>query len=129
MPKTVISLGDKMIKLREERELLGRCLIIQSSRPELVSKLEDTIGQFEMSVVPRSICSSDGSLFIPSDKSSLMKTIQNMAGPINQTELPTIHPCSRVDKVKVFDAMAVLRASYEKICEDQNTVRSNQRLL
>ena len=44
--------GDKVIKLREERELFGRFLIIQGSRPELVPKLEDATSQFEMSAVP-----------------------------------------------------------------------------
>ena len=42
---------DKVIKLREERELFGRFLIIQGSRPELIPKLEDAIGEFEMSAV------------------------------------------------------------------------------
>jgi len=33
MEKTEIRVGDKVIKLREERQLLGRFLIIQGSRP------------------------------------------------------------------------------------------------
>ena len=48
--------GEKVIKLREEREVLGRILIIQRSRPELVPKLEEIIGNFELSVAPRSVC-------------------------------------------------------------------------
>ena len=67
--------GDKVFKLREEREIFGRFLIIQGSRPELVPKLEDAIGEFEMSVVPRSLCVVDGSLYIPTDKASLMHVI------------------------------------------------------
>ena len=50
--KIKVRTGDKVIKLREEKELFGRFLIIQGSRPELVPKLEDAIGEFEMSVVP-----------------------------------------------------------------------------
>ena len=53
---------NKVVKLKEERELLGRFLIIQSSKPELVPKLDDTIGKFEMSVVPRALCTVDGTL-------------------------------------------------------------------
>ena len=53
MEKTKVRLGDKVVKLREERELLGRCLIIQGSRPDLVPKLDYTIGSYEMSVVQR----------------------------------------------------------------------------
>ena len=55
MEKTEICVGDKVIKLREERQLLGIFLIIQGSQPELVPKLEKTIGEYEMSVVPRSL--------------------------------------------------------------------------
>ncbi len=60
MAKTKVRVGDKVIKLREECELLGRFLIIQGSQPELVPKLEETIGKYEMSVVPRSLCAVDG---------------------------------------------------------------------
>ena len=37
MEKTKVRVGDKVINLREERELLGRFLIIQGSRPSLVT--------------------------------------------------------------------------------------------
>ena len=43
--------GDKVIELREERELFGRFLIIQGSRPELVPKLGDATSEFKMSAV------------------------------------------------------------------------------
>jgi len=75
MLKTKVCLGDKVIKLLEERELLGRFLIIQGSRPELVPKLE-TVGEYEMSVLPRSLCTVDGSLYIPTDKASVMHAIE-----------------------------------------------------
>ena len=51
MDKIKVRTGDKVIKLRELRELFGRFLIIQGSHPELVPKLEDAIGEFEMSAV------------------------------------------------------------------------------
>ena len=73
--KIRVTVGQKVIKLREERELLGRFLIILGSRPELVPKLEDTIGNFEMSVAPRSLFAVDGSLYVPADKASLMHCI------------------------------------------------------
>ena len=50
MEKSKFTVGDKVIKLREERQLFARFLIIQQSRPELVP-LEATIGEFEMAVV------------------------------------------------------------------------------
>ena len=76
MEKTKVRVGDKVIKLHEDRQLLGRFLIIQGSRPELVPKLEETIGTYEMSVVPRSLRAVDGSLYIPTDKANLMHAIE-----------------------------------------------------
>ena len=69
-------MGDKVVKLREERELLGRFFIIQGSRPMLVPKLEETIGDYEMSVVPRSLVTVDESLYILTDKASLMHAVE-----------------------------------------------------
>ena len=65
-------IGEKVIKLHEERELLGRFLIIQGSRPNLVPELEETVSEYDMSVVPCSLCAGDGALNVPSDKASLM---------------------------------------------------------
>ena len=76
--KTRISVGDKVIKLREERQLFARFLIIQQSRPELVPKLETTIGDYEMAVVPRSIFAVDGSLLVCKDKASLMHAVTDI---------------------------------------------------
>ena len=74
--KLKVRIGDKVIKLCEERELFGRYLIIQGSRPELVPKLEDVIGEFEMSSVSRLLFAVDGSLYIPTEKASLMRVIE-----------------------------------------------------
>jgi len=79
MEKTKIRVGNKVIKLREERQLLGRFLIIHGSRPELVPKLEKTIGEYEMSMVPRSLCAVDGSLYTPADKASPMSVSMSMS--------------------------------------------------
>lgn len=76
MGKTRVKVGEKVIKLREERQLLGRCLVIQRSRPELVPRLEEIIGDYEMGVIPRSLFAVDGSLLLPADKSSLLHQIE-----------------------------------------------------
>ena len=76
MAKTKIKVGDKIIKLREERQLFARFLVIQQSRPDLVPKLSSTIGEFEMAVVPRSMFANDGSLLICKEKYNLMTLIE-----------------------------------------------------
>ena len=83
MQKTKNALREKVIKLYEERELLGRFLIIQSSRQEVVPKLETTNGSYEMSVVPLSLCCNDGRLHIPTDKSTLMNVLTEVHHPVN----------------------------------------------
>ena len=52
------------------RKLLGRCLIILESRPELVPRLADMIGNYELSVVPLGgIFAAVGvTLLLPTDK-------------------------------------------------------------
>ena len=86
--KIKVRTGNKVIKLREERELFGRYLIIQGSRPELVPKLEDVSGEFEMSAVPQSLCAVDGSLYIPTEKASLMHAIEAAQSEPRVPDLP-----------------------------------------
>jgi hypothetical protein len=81
MAKTRVSVGEKVIKLREERQLLARFLVIQQSRPELVPRLPATIGDNEMAVTPTSMFISDRSLLIPTDKASIIHAIEE-AKPI-----------------------------------------------
>jgi len=65
MAKKTVREADKVIKLREKRQLLARFLVNQQSWTELVPKLPTTIGDYEMSVIPRSLFANDGSLLIP----------------------------------------------------------------
>ena len=110
MEKIKVRTGDKVIKLREERELFGRFLIIQGSRPELVPKLEDAIGEYEMSVVPRSLCAIDGSLYIPTDKASLMHVIEAAKTESRVPDLPETTAVDYRDRALVVDAMAVVQS-------------------
>lgn len=111
MEKVKVRVGDKVIKLREERELLGRFLIIQASRPSLVPKLEETIGEYEMSTMPRSLCAVDGSLFIPTDKASFMHAVEDArTEPQDDALQPELlhEPDSSIN-VLIVDAMGVLQ--------------------
>ena len=102
--------ADKVIKLREESKLFGRFLILQGSRPSLVPKLEETIGNYETSSVPRSLCAVDGSLYIPTDKASLMHAVEDArAEPLEVDRQPDLvqEEDSSVS-VLIVDAMGVL---------------------
>ena len=73
-----VRVDDKVIKLREERQLLARFLITQQTRK---LDLRNTIGNFEMSLIPRALFNNDYSLLIPLNKSSLLTLIE---------EIPTV---------------------------------------
>jgi len=92
-----------VINLREERDLLGRLLIIPGSRQELVPKLEKTIGEYKMSVVPRS-------LYIPGDKASLMHTTDEATCEPPDSASPSFTtPVGQPYRILIIDAMAVLQ--------------------
>ena len=59
--------GNKVMKLHEDRQLLDRFLVIQQSRPNMVGKLGDTTGNYEMAVTPRPLFATDGTLLIPNE--------------------------------------------------------------
>ena len=75
--ETKVCVGDKVIKVCEESQLLCRYLIIQGSFPELVPKLEETVVPYDMSVVPYSLCVADGPLYMPGVKSGLMHVVKH----------------------------------------------------
>ena len=78
MTKKRVHVSEQVYKLREERNLLQRILLIQRSRSHSLPPLEKIIGDFELAVVPRSMFSPDGSLLIPTDKSSIMHALENI---------------------------------------------------
>ena len=48
----------------------------RESRPELVPRLPTTIGNNEVSLTPRSMFVTDGSLLIPTDKASIIHAVE-----------------------------------------------------
>lgn len=71
---TKVKLPTKEIELKESRSLFARLLISARARPEI--DLEEVIGNYEFSCVPRSLCSADGSLLQCSDKSKLLPLLE-----------------------------------------------------
>ena len=65
-----LSLGQKVMELKEDRSLFARLLLVSKSPPEI--NLEDAVGRHELSVVPRSMIAADGKMLHCHTKSSLM---------------------------------------------------------
>ena len=73
---TEVRTGDKLIKVKEERRLLQRLIIISRRRPDL--DLKDCIGNYEFGIVPRSLFASDGSLLLPYDKAKILHHLEKL---------------------------------------------------
>ena len=107
--KNTIKIDSKIIKLREDRQLLARFLVLQKSRPNIVDSLEEMIGQYEFGVIPRSLFSADGVLLIPSDKSSFMKVIEEYNVPSDVAQSRQIRPGANRN-ICIIDGMAIVQS-------------------
>ena len=64
--------------MREERQLLARLLVIQETRQAFIPKLQYSISNFEMAVIPRQLFATDGTLLLTTNKSKLLQTILDL---------------------------------------------------
>ena len=69
-------LEGNVVELRADRALFGRMIIAGRSRPEI--NLIETIGTYELSVVPRSLFALDGTMHHVSKKSELMDILSEV---------------------------------------------------
>ena len=122
MAKTKVKVGDKVIKLRADRAFLGRCLLIARSRPELIPQLPELVGQYELSVIPRTNFAPDGSMLLTNDKASLMTLIREKKPVPLIDEDYMKQVTGDKTRVLVVDAMCEVRAlkkkpGTKKICD------------
>ena len=117
--KKTLKFQGAIVKLREERQLLSRCLVIQKFRPDLTPKLDDIIGNFEMAVIPRSLFRCYESLHIPEDKSAFVHCIEKQldiyyscitAQSQQENTVPTPLVVEGNYKVLIIDAMAEVQS-------------------
>lgn len=75
--KTKDKRGQKVTELSRDRALLTRFLLVMEVRPDLVN-MQEVIGEYELSAYPRSLFTSDGLIYIPTDKSELMAATERL---------------------------------------------------
>ena len=68
---------NKVVQLHEEKNLLTRFLITARNQPEL--NLEEALGNFEFSMVPKTLFFNDGQPPNCTDKSSILHHIEELA--------------------------------------------------
>ena len=71
-------IGEKLIEIKEEKNLMSRFLIAARKQPEI--ELEFCIFEYEFSVVSRSLFTTNGQPHSCNDKSQLIHLITNLAG-------------------------------------------------
>ena len=116
MGKTMkVNAGDKTFDLKEDRKLFTCMLLVSKSRPNV--NLEEKIGRYELSVVPRSMFATDGTMFHCSQKSSLMHILEGLPTDQNKTVTGTedleSRECPRIPTkfdVAVVDTMAEVQS-------------------
>ena len=103
---TKVKLQDRIVTLKEDRRLMIRFIIASRKRPEM--NLEKYIGDFEFSVVPRSLFTSDGKLLLETSKSAVMHEIKEAAQQTEDSTREQQQEEFAIPKVAIFDGMAVV---------------------
>ena len=127
-----IKLKDKIIQLKEEKNLMTRFIIASRMREEI--DLPALLGKYEFSVVPRSMCSSDGRLLHCTDKSNVINAVENLMKsrqPQEQDrsgsdEESSLDESTETRKVIILDGMAIVqklkKTKDTKTCRDLGEV-------
>ena len=72
--KIEMNAGGKLVKIKEERGLLERLIVISRSRTHL--DLTECIGTHEFGAVPRFLFASDGTVWLAYDKAKILHHIE-----------------------------------------------------
>ena len=100
-----VKVDEKMIELKEDRNLFARMLLVSKSRKEI--DLAETIGKHELSVVPRALFTPDGTMLHCRVKSDLMAILEQLPEQV----ISTNHSVEKNEvKVILVDAMAEVQA-------------------
>ena len=90
---------DTIIELKEDRNLFACLAMVCKSRPEI--DIQEAVGLYEFTVVPRSLFARDGTMLHCSCKSALMHILEKAGGPSANTQEITAG-----FKVAIVDGMA-----------------------
>lgn len=108
--KLKVRAEDKVVELQEDRSLFARMMMVCKSRPEI--NIQEAIGKYEFSVVPRSMFSADGTMLHCSAKSALMHILEKLRNDGGQTCTTTASQMGTQVQLKVciVDAMAEVQS-------------------
>ena len=97
-----------MVELRKDRSLFARMIMVCKSCPEI--DIKETAGQYEFSLVPRSLFSADGSMLHYSSKSAMLAIPDKLVSETNDHNNGTTGLSAPQMKVTILDSMAELQS-------------------
>ena len=108
--KVSVSLKDEVVELQKDRNLFARLMMVAKSRPEI--DIKEAIGQYEFSVVPRSLFANDGTMFHCSMKSALMSVLEKTCESLDtsRTDDSVASSAPSTMTVAIIDGMAELQS-------------------
>ena len=74
--KIKVSSNGQILELQEDRNLFARMMVICKSRPEI--DIQEAVGTYEFTVVPRSMFATDGEMLHCPAKSVLMSILEKL---------------------------------------------------
>ena len=129
--KTVtVKIKDQLVQVKEEHKLISRFLIVCRTRHDI--DLPSYLGDYEFSVVPRSLFTPDGQLYKSTDKSVILNEIENLTNQAQDVLFHTSSVPNEKNSVIIFDSMAIVNSisiensKFIKTCEDFANVFTNQ---
>ena len=104
--KTKIIVNKKILELKEDQCLFARLMMVCQSRPEIT--LEEAIGTYEFSLVPRSLFAADGEMLHCLTKSTLTTSIEKETPAVDSSNV--LSDVRVRKKVVIVDGMAELQS-------------------
>ncbi|KAK3708724.1 hypothetical protein QZH41_004431 [Actinostola sp. cb2023] len=110
--KVKVRADNDIVVLREDRNLFARMMVVCKSRPEI--DIQEAIGTYEFSVVPRSMFAADGTMLRCSCKSALMNILEKL--PVNANDDNSSSVTQNAEsveermRVSILDAMAEVQS-------------------
>ena len=102
-----VTVADKIVELQEDRSLFARMMMVCKSRPEI--DIKETVGQYEFSIVPRSLFAADGTMLHCASKSNLMSILEKLNDNRNDVQ-ESSWPNEDQMKVAIVDGMAEVQS-------------------
>ena len=113
-----MKINDQLVNVREEHKLISRFLVAYRTRHSI--DLPNYLGDYEFSVVPRFLFTSDGKLYPTRDKSVVIRNSEQLMANVQLPPSDRNANIHQVSSVIIFDGMAIVNTADIKKSPDIN---------